>query len=64
VKIALNSFSGLNGQIAVMHRYLVEEKKWISECRFMHALNCCMLLPGVEAQLLETSKSVTPTHQV
>ncbi len=53
-KIALNSFGGPAGQIAVMHRYLVEEKKWIGESRFLHALNYCMLLPGPEAQQLAT----------
>lgn len=52
VKVALNSFGGPAGQIAVMHRYLVEEKQWISESRFLHALNYCMLLPGPEAQQL------------
>jgi hypothetical protein len=45
VKVALNSFGGPTGQIAVMHRYLVEENRWISESRFLHALNYCMLLP-------------------
>jgi chromate transporter len=54
MKIALNSFGGPAGQIAVMHRYLVEEKRWISEERFLHALNYCMLLPGPEAQQLAT----------
>jgi chromate transporter len=52
VKVAFNSFGGPAGQIAVMHRYLVEEKRWISEGRFLHALNYCMLLPGPEAQQL------------
>lgn len=52
VRIALNSFGGPAGQIAVMHRILVEEKRWISESRFLHALNYCMLLPGPEAQQL------------
>jgi chromate transporter len=52
LKVALNSFGGPVAQIAVMHRYLVEEKKWISESRFLHALNYCMLLPGPEAQQL------------
>ena len=51
-RIALLSFGGPAGQIAVMHRILVEEKKWISERRFLHALNYCMLLPGPEAQQL------------
>jgi chromate transporter len=52
VKVALNSFGGPAGQIAVMHRILVEEKRWVSENRFLHALNYCMLLPGPEAQQL------------
>jgi chromate transporter len=51
-RIALLSFGGPAGQIAVMHRILVEEKKWIGEARFLHALNFCMLLPGPEAQQL------------
>ena len=49
-----SSFGGPAGQIAVMHRILVEEKNWISEGRFLHALNYCMLLPGPEAQQLAT----------
>ena len=53
-RIALLSFGGPAGQIAVMHRILVEEKKWIGEARFLHALNYCMLLPGPEAQQLAT----------
>jgi chromate transporter len=52
VRIALLSFGGPAGQIAVMHRILVEEKRWIGEERFFHALNFCMLLPGPEAQQL------------
>ena len=52
LRIALLSFGGPAGQIAVMHRILVEEKKWIGEERFLHALNFCMLLPGPEAQQL------------
>src|ERR687897_724146 len=51
-KIAALSFGGPAGQIAVMHRILVEEKRWIGENRFLHALNYCMLLPGPEAQQL------------
>jgi chromate transporter len=51
-KIAALSFGGPAGQIAVMHRILVEEKRWIGEARFLHALNYCMLLPGPEAQQL------------
>ena len=54
IKVAIYSFGGPAGQIAVMHKYLVEEKKWISENRFLHALNYCMLLPGPEAQQLAT----------
>lgn len=54
IKVAINSFGGPAGQIAVMHRILVEEKKWVSENRFLHALNYCMLLPGPEAQQLAT----------
>jgi chromate transporter len=46
LRIAVLSFGGPAGQIAGMHRVLVEEKRWISEGRFMHALNYCMLLPG------------------
>jgi len=53
-KVALYSFGGPAGQIAVMHKFLVEEKKWVSEGRFLHALNYCMLLPGPEAQQLAT----------
>jgi chromate transporter len=51
-RIAALSFGGPAGQIAVMHRILVEEKGWISETRFLHALNYCMLLPGPEAHKL------------
>lgn len=51
-RVACLSFGGPTGQIAVMHRILVEEKRWISEHRFLHALNYCMLLPGPEAQQL------------
>lgn len=54
IRVALLSFGGPAGQIAVMHRILVEEKRWISESRFLHALNYCMLLPGPEAQQLAT----------
>lgn len=54
LRIALLSFGGPAGQIAVMHRILVEEKRWIAEERFLHALNFCMLLPGPEAQQLAT----------
>lgn len=48
------SFGGPAGQIALMHRVLVDEHKWISEARFLHALNFCLLLPGPEAQQLAT----------
>ena len=51
-RIAALSFGGPAGQIAVMHRILVEEKRWVGEHRFLHALNYCMLLPGPEAQQL------------
>jgi len=51
-RIALLSFGGPAGQIAVMHRILVDEKKWVGEPQFLHALNFCMLLPGPEAQQL------------
>ncbi|HEX8420135.1 MAG TPA: chromate transporter, partial [Sphingomonas sp.] len=54
LRIALLSFGGPAGQIAVMHRILVDEKRWIGEQRFLHALNYCMLLPGPEAQQLAT----------
>ncbi|MEK4031958.1 chromate efflux transporter [Methylocystis sp. IM3] len=53
-RVALLSFGGPAGQIAVMHRVIVDEKKWVSESRFLHALNYCMLLPGPEAQQLAT----------
>jgi chromate transporter len=48
------NFGGPAGQIALMHKLLVEEKKWISDARYFHALNYCMLLPGPEAQQLAT----------
>jgi chromate transporter len=53
-KIGLLSFGGPAGQIALMHRILVDEKKWLDEARFLHALNYCMLLPGPEAMQLAT----------
>ena len=53
-RVAALSFGGPAGQIAVMHRIIVDEKKWIGEDRFLHALNYCMLLPGPEAQQLAT----------
>ena len=52
LRVAALSFGGPAGQIAVMHRILVDEKRWIGESRFLHALNFCMLLPGPEAQQL------------
>ena len=51
-RIGLLSFGGPAGQIAMMHKILVEERKWLGEKRFLHALNYCMLLPGPEAQQL------------
>ena len=54
LKIGCINFGGPAGQIAMMHRMLVDEKKWIDEPRFLHALNFCMLLPGPEAQKLAT----------
>jgi chromate transporter len=54
LKLGFISFGGPAGQIAVMHRELVDNKRWISEQRFLHALNYCMLLPGPEAQQLAT----------
>lgn len=54
LKLGFISFGGPAGQIAIMHAELVERKKWISEARFLHALNYCMLLPGPEAQQLAT----------
>ncbi|MBW8906931.1 MAG: chromate efflux transporter [Betaproteobacteria bacterium] len=54
LKLGFISFGGPAGQIAIMHRVLVDEKKWIDESRFLHALNFCVLLPGPEAQKLAT----------
>jgi chromate transporter len=54
LKLGFISFGGPVGQIAIMHEYLVEKKKWITEEKFLHALNYCMLLPGPEAQQLAT----------
>jgi len=54
LRIAALSFGGPAGQIAVMHRILVDEKRWIGEARFLHALSYCTLLPGPEAQQLAT----------
>src|SRR5215471_2363525 len=52
LKLGFISFGGPTGQIAIMQTELVEKKKWISQSRFLHALNYCMLLPGPEAQQL------------
>src|SRR6187402_2758961 len=52
LRMGFISFGGPAGQIAIMHRELVERRRWISEERFLHALNYCMLLPGPEAQQL------------
>lgn len=54
LKLGFISFGGPAGQIAIMHEELVERRRWISENRFLHALNYCMLLPGPEAQQLAT----------
>jgi len=54
LRVALLSFGGPAGQIAVMHRIIVDEKRWVGERRFLHALSYCMLLPGPEAQQLAT----------
>ena len=54
LKLGFVSFGGPAGQIAIMHQDLVEHKRWISEKRFLHALNYCMVLPGPEAQQLAT----------
>ncbi len=53
-QIGILSFGGPAGQIALMHRIIVDEKRWLDEARFLHALNYCMLLPGPEAQQLAT----------
>src|SRR5437016_10616835 len=52
LRVAAVSVGGPAGQIAVMHRIIVDEKKWVGESRFLHALSYCMLLPGPEAQQL------------
>lgn len=54
LKLGFISFGGPAGQIAIMHEHVVEREKWISDKRFLHALNYCMLLPGPEAQQLAT----------
>ena len=54
-KIGLLGFGGPTGQIALMHTELVDRRRWVTESRFLHALNYCMLLPGPEAQQLASS---------
>jgi chromate transporter len=54
LKLGFISFGGPAGQIAIMHQELVERRRWLSEQRFLHALNYCMVLPGPEAQQLAT----------
>ncbi len=54
LKLGFISFGGPAGQIAIMHRVVVDEKKWIEERQFLHALNFCVLLPGPEATKLAT----------
>nr|MBA2412567.1 chromate transporter [Burkholderiaceae bacterium] len=54
LKLGFISFGGPAGQISIMHQELVEKRRWISERRFLHALNYCMVLPGPEAQQLAT----------
>src|ERR1700732_1643117 len=54
LRVAALSFGGPAGQISVMHRIIVDEKRWVGESRFLHALSYCMLLPGPEAQQLAT----------
>ena len=54
LKLGFISFGGPAGQIGIMHEFIVDQKKWISDSRFLHALNYCMLLPGPEAQQLAT----------
>ena len=54
LKLGFISFGGPAGQISIMHQELVENRRWISERRFLHALNYCMILPGPEAQQLAT----------
>jgi chromate transporter len=54
LKLGFISFGGPAGQIAIMHQFVVDQKKWVSDSKFLHALNYCMLLPGPEAQQLAT----------
>jgi chromate transporter len=57
LRIGLIGFGGPSAQIALMHRLLVDERRWIGEAQFLHALNFCMLLPGPEAQQLATTSA-------
>ena len=61
-KIGCISFGGPAGQIAMMHRIVIDEKKWIDEARFLHALNFCMLLPGPEATKDRKSTRLNSSH--
>ena len=54
LKLGFISFGGPAGQIAIMHEFVVDQKRWVSDAKFLHALNYCMLLPGPEAQQLAT----------
>ncbi|NDC07509.1 MAG: chromate transporter, partial [Synechococcaceae bacterium WB9_2_069] len=54
LQLGLVSFGGPAGQISLLHRELVERRRWLSEQRYLHALNYCMLLPGPEAMQLAT----------
>lgn len=54
LKLGFISFGGPTGQIAILHQDLVEKRRWISGRRFLHALNCCMVLPGPDATQLAT----------
>jgi chromate transporter len=54
LKLGFISFGGPAGQIAIMHREIVEKRRWVDKSQFLHALNFCMLLPGPEAQQLST----------
>lgn len=56
LKLGFISFGGPAGQISIMHQELVEKRRWVSNERFLNALNYCMLLPGPEAQQLATNR--------
>jgi chromate transporter len=62
LKLGFISFGGPAGQISIMHQELVENRRWISERRFLHALNYCMLLPGPEAQQFPDGHPNSPTY--